>query len=216
MSAIMDKVQEIITAIIMALSYPGIALVMFAENLFPPIPSELVMPFAGFIVGKGEMNLVAVMLAGTIGAVLGALALYYIGMWADETIIRRFIRSYGKFFFISEADIDKTLAFFAKRGEIVVFTGRLIPLVRSLISIPAGMNRMPMGRFLLWTTFGSLIWNGILTYAGIVLGSKWEEVLGLVDRYEKVALGLIGLGLIWFIGNRIIKARRNRSASKYS
>ncbi len=216
MSAIMDKVQEIITAIITLLSYPGIALVMFAENLFPPIPSELVMPFAGFIVGKGEMNLVAVMVAGTIGAVLGALALYYIGMWADETIIRRFIRRYGKFFFISEADIDKTLAFFEKRGEIVVFTGRLIPLVRSLISIPAGMNRMPLGRFLLWTTFGSLIWNGILTYAGIVLGSKWEDVLGLVDRYEKVALGLIAVAGIWFIASRVVKARRNRAGSKYS
>ena len=214
MSEIMDKVQAIITAIITALSYPGIALVMFAENLFPPIPSELVMPFAGFIVGKGEMNLVAVLLAGTIGAVLGALALYYIGMWADETIIRRFIRRYGKFFFISEADIDKTLGFFAKYGEIVVFTGRLIPLVRSLISIPAGMNRMPMGRFLLWTTFGSLIWNGLLTYAGIVLGSQWENVLGLVDRYEKVALGIIALGLIWFIANRVLKVRRNRAASK--
>ncbi|MCA0352235.1 MAG: DedA family protein [Chloroflexi bacterium] len=214
MSEIMDKVQAIITAIITALSYPGIALVMFAENLFPPIPSELVMPFAGFIVGKGEMNLVAVLLAGTIGAVLGALALYYIGMWADETIIRRFIRRYGKFFFISEADIDKTLGFFAKYGEIVVFTGRLIPLVRSLISIPAGMNRMPMGRFLLWTTFGSLIWNGILTYAGIVLGSQWENVLGLVDRYEKVALGIIALGLIWFVVNRVLKVRRNRAASK--
>jgi len=210
----MDKVQAIITAIITALSYPGIALVMFAENLFPPIPSELVMPFAGFIVGKGEMNLVAVLLAGTIGAVLGALALYYIGMWADETIIRRFIRRYGKFFFISEADIDKTLGFFAKYGEIVVFTGRLIPLVRSLISIPAGMNRMPMGRFLLWTTFGSLIWNGLLTYAGIVLGSQWENVLGLVDRYEKVALGIIALGLIWFVVNRMLKVRRNRAASK--
>ncbi|ABX05613.1 MAG TPA: DedA family protein [Herpetosiphon sp.] len=214
MSEIMDKVQAIITAIITALSYPGIALVMFAENLFPPIPSELVMPFAGFIVGKGEMNLVAVLLAGTIGAVLGALALYYIGMWADETIIRRFIRRYGKFFFISEADIDKTLGFFAKYGEIVVFTGRLIPLVRSLISIPAGMNRMPMGRFLLWTTFGSLIWNGLLTYAGIVLGSQWENVLGLVDRYEKVALGIIALGLIWFVVNRMLKVRRNRAASK--
>ncbi|GAA5527437.1 DedA family protein [Herpetosiphon gulosus] len=214
MSEIMDKVQEIITAIITALGYPGIALVMFAENLFPPIPSELVMPFAGFIVGKGEMNLVAVLLAGTIGAVLGALALYYIGMWADETIIRRFIRRYGKFFFISEADIDKTLGFFAKYGEIVVFTGRLIPLVRSLISIPAGMNRMPMGRFLLWTTFGSLIWNGLLTYAGIVLGSQWENVLGLVDRYEKVALGIIAVGLIWFVVNRVLKVRRSRAESK--
>lgn len=214
MSEIMDKVQAIITAIITALGYPGIALVMFAENLFPPIPSELVMPFAGFIVGKGEMNLVAVLLAGTIGAVLGALALYYIGMWADETIIRRFIRRYGKFFFISEADIDKTLGFFAKYGEIVVFTGRLIPLVRSLISIPAGMNRMPMGRFLLWTTFGSLIWNGLLTYAGIVLGSQWENVLGLVDRYEKVALGIIAVGLIWFVVNRVLKVRRSRAESK--
>ena len=214
MAHILDQVQQIIEAIITAIGYPGIALVMFAENLFPPIPSELVMPFAGFIVGKGEMNVVAVLVAGTLGAVLGAVALYFIGWWANETIIRRFIRRYGHFFLLSEADIDRTLAFFSKYGQTVVFFGRLIPLIRSLISIPAGMNRMPMGTFLLWTTLGSLIWNSILTYAGILLGANWQDVLSIVDRYEKVALGLIALALVAFIVSRVMKRRAERSAPR--
>ncbi len=212
MAEIMTKVQQLIESIIMSLGYVGIALVMLAENLFPPIPSELVMPFAGFIAGRGEMSVPLVLLAGTIGAVAGALALYYIGRWADETIIRRFVRNYGKWFLISEADLDRTLGFFERHGEIIVFTGRLIPLVRSLISIPAGMNRMPMGRFLLWTTAGSLLWNGVLTYAGVILESQWERVLGFVDQYEKVALGLIALALIAFIASRLLKKRRGAPA----
>ena len=212
MAHILDQVQQIIEAIITAIGYPGIALVMFAENLFPPIPSELVMPFAGFIVGKGEMNVVAVMVAGTLGAVLGAVALYFIGWWANETIIRRFIRRYGRFFLLSEADIDRSLAFFNKYGQTVVFFGRLIPIIRSLISIPAGMNRMPMIPFLLWTTLGALIWNGVLTYAGILLGANWQDVLAIVGRYEKVALGLILLAVGAFVVSRVMKRRAERTA----
>lgn len=213
MSEIMVQVQAWIEAIITTIGYGGIALVMFAENLFPPIPSELVMPFGGFIVARGEMNFFAVLAAGTIGAVLGGLALYYIGMWADEVIVRRFVRRYGRFFLISESDMDRTLEFFDRHGQKMVFFGRLIPLVRSLISIPAGMNRMPLGRFLVWTTVGSVIWNTILTYAGFKLGQNWESVLGIMDRYEKVALGLIALGLVAFIVMRIMKWRKAKAAA---
>lgn len=213
MSEIMVQVQAWIEAIITTIGYGGIALVMFAENLFPPIPSELVMPFGGFIVARGEMNFFAVLAAGTIGAVLGGLALYYIGMWADEVIVRRFVRRYGRFFLISESDMDRTLEFFDRHGQKMVFFGRLIPLVRSLISIPAGMNRMPLGRFLVWTTVGSVIWNTILTYAGFKLGQNWESVLGIMDRYEKVALGLIALGLVTFIVMRIMKWRKAKAAA---
>ncbi len=211
MADIMAQVQTWIEAIIQSIGYGGITLVMFAENLFPPIPSELVMPFAGFIVAKGEMNVVAVLIAGTLGAVLGALALYYIGMWADEVIVRRFVRRYGRFFMISEHDLDRTLAFFNNHGQKMVFFGRLIPIVRSLISVPAGMNRMPLGRFLAWTMLGSLIWNIFLTYAGIVLGANWENVLGIVDRYEKIVAGLIIIGVLYFVWSRVLKWRKDKA-----
>ncbi|HYF63461.1 MAG TPA: DedA family protein [Herpetosiphonaceae bacterium] len=213
MAALMEQLQQWIEAIITTIGYGGIALVMFAENLFPPIPSELVMPLAGFIVERGEMHVVGVLVAGTLGAVLGALALYYIGMWADAVIIRRFVRRYGRFFLISEQDMDRTLAFFDRHGQKMVFFGRLIPLVRSLISVPAGMNRMPLGRFLLWTTMGSLIWNGVLTYAGILLGANWEQVLGIVGRYETVALGLIALGVGALLVTRILRWRKDKAAA---
>ncbi len=207
-SDLMDWFKRTIDAVIGFLGYTGIALVMLAENLFPPIPSELVMPFAGFKVAEHEMNIVAVLFAGTLGAVLGAIILYYIGLWANETIIRRFIRRYGRFFLLSEDDIDRALLFFKKYGEFVIFFGRLIPLIRSLISIPAGMNRMPMWRFLLWTTLGSLIWNIVLTVAGIFLGSQWENVLAIVDRYQTVVVALLGLLIVLFFVNRFLKRRR--------
>jgi len=211
MAEIMAQVQLWIEAIITSIGYGGITLVMFAENLFPPIPSELVMPFAGFIVAKGEMNVVAVLVAGTLGAVMGALALYYIGMWADEVIVRRFVRRYGRFFMISEHDLDRTLNFFNNHGQKMVFFGRLLPIVRSLISVPAGMNRMPLGRFLVWTTLGSLIWNSILTYAGIVLGANWEHVLEIVGRYEKIVAGVIILGVLYFVWSRVLKWRKDKA-----
>ena len=213
MAGILSQVQVWIETIIMTIGYGGIALVMFAENLFPPIPSELVMPFGGFIVAQGDMHIAGVLAAGTAGAVLGALALYYLGMWADEVIVRRFIRRYGRFFLISEKDMDRTMEFFERHGQKMVFFGRLIPLVRSLISVPAGMNRMPLGRFLLWTTLGSLIWNTILTSAGVALGAKWEDVLHIMERYEKVALGLIALGVAAFLVTRVMQWRKSKVAA---
>ena len=205
MAEIMEWLQETITAIINAMGYLGIALVMFAENIFPPIPSELVMPFAGFGVAEGTQNFILVLIAGTIGAVVGAVVLYYLGVWADELIVRRFIRKYGRFFLLTEADIDRTLDIFQRRGEAVVFFGRLIPIVRSLISIPAGMNRMPMWKFLTWTTLGALIWNIILTTAGYFLGENWEQVIGFVKQYEKVIVGVVLLGIAYFVYHRLFK-----------
>lgn len=183
---LLEFVRTAIQETILTLGYTGIALVMFAENVFPPIPSELVMPFAGWLARDGKMDLVASIFAGTAGTVAGAIVLYHLGVVADEPIIRRFVRNYGRFWLLSENDVDRTLRFFAQHGGAVVFFGRMIPLIRSLISIPAGMNRMPMIPFLVYTSLGSAIWTAALTVGGWVLGENWPMIIGIVNQYERL------------------------------
>lgn len=208
MAEILEFIRVTVESIILSLGYPGIALVMFIENVFPPIPSEVVIPFAGFLVQRGEFSMVGVLVSATIGVLLGAVLIYYIGVWADEPIIRGFVRRYGKWFFLSEDDIDRSMAFFDRHGEWVVFFGRLIPIIRSLISLPAGMNRMSLPRFLAFTALGSLIWNSVLGIAGYILGANWQRILEITDRYEKVWLALMAIAVIAFFGKRIYDSRK--------
>lgn len=158
------------------LGLAGVTLMMFLENVFPPIPSELVMPMAGFSSAMGNMNIVAVIMAGTLGSVLGALPLYYLGTMFDEQHLYKLAEKYGKYLLIKPSDITNATNWFNKHGKAVVFFGRMIPAIRSLISIPAGMNRMPMLPFLVLTTLGSAIWTTLLAYAGYVLGANYEQV----------------------------------------
>lgn len=158
------------------LGLAGVTLMMFLENVFPPIPSELIMPMAGFSSAMGDMNIVAVIIAGTLGSVLGALPLYYLGTMFDEQHLYKLAEKYGKYLLIKPSDITNATHWFNKHGKAVVFFGRMIPAIRSLISIPAGMNRMPILPFLVLTTLGSAIWTTLLAYAGYVLGANYEQV----------------------------------------
>jgi membrane protein DedA with SNARE-associated domain len=203
MSELLDQLRLWIEWGIESLGYAGIALIMCLENVFPPIPSELVMPLAGFLVEKGRFSFVGVVLAGTLGSVAGALILYYFGLWADEPVVRSFIRRFGRFMLVSEKDLDRAMGFFQRYSQPVVFFGRLIPLIRSLISIPAGMNRMPLGRFLLFTTLGSTIWTSLLAAAGLILAENWELILDYIDRYQKLTLAVIALAVVGFVAVRI-------------
>lgn len=210
MAELLEKLAQIIQDIIIAIGYPGITGIMFTENIFPPIPSELVMPFAGFLVGRGELSFIGIWIAGTLGSVLGAMVLYYLGMWAGDVVIRRFLTRYGRWLTLSEADYDRSLRFFARYGEWVVFFGRCIPIIRSLISLPAGAEHMPLPRFLLFTTIGSAIWTGILSYAGTVLGENWEQVITFVEQYQDVVMvAMVGLGVAFlaWLGYRILTRR---------
>lgn len=206
MSHLLEQVAILVQDIIRAIGYPGIVLIMLAENVFPPIPSEVIMPFGGFLVGRGEMNFLAVWGAGVLGSVLGALVLYYIGWWAGDTVLRSLLRRYGRFLTITEKEYDRALDYFGRYGHWVVFFGRLIPIIRSLISLPAGAEHMPMPKFLLYTTAGSAIWSGLLAYAGLVLGENWEEVLVLTKQYERVvlvALVMVAVAVVtWWIRRR--------------
>lgn len=210
MAELLEKLALLIQDIITTIGYPGITGIMFTESVFPPIPSELVMPFAGFLVGRGELNFVGILLAGVLGSVLGALVLYYLGMWAGDAVIRRFLARYGRWLTLSEADYDRALRFFSRYGEWVVFFGRCIPIVRSLISLPAGAEHMPLPRFLLFTTLGSAIWTGLLSGAGVILGENWEQVIAFIEQYQDVvmvALVALGVAFIAWLGYRIVTKR---------
>ena len=185
------------------MGYPGIVLLMFIENLFPPIPSEVVMPFAGFLVDKGEMSFLGVMLAGTLGAVLGAVAIYYIGLRLDEERLRSWVDSNGKYLLLSEDELDSSLDTFNNHGKKMVFLGRLIPTLRSLISVPAGVQKMNIPVFLLLTVVGTILWNLALTGAGVVLGRNWERVLTWIDAYSYVIYAILGVLLLYYVGKKV-------------
>ncbi|HWQ11148.1 MAG TPA: DedA family protein [Roseiflexaceae bacterium] len=211
MSELIDRLSDSIRDMIAAMGYPGIALVMLLENLVPPIPSELVMPFAGFLVAEGRLRFAGVVAAGTAGAVLGALVLYGVGMRAGEPLVRRMVRRYGRWITVSEHDLDRALATFGRHGDAIVFFGRLVPMVRSLISLPAGMRRMPLGRFLLLTALGSAVWNTALAYAGLTLGQNWETVLSFLSRYQQLTRVLLAaLGLL-LAGRMAMRWRAQRA-----
>lgn len=191
-----------------ALGYWGLALLVAIENLFPPIPSEIILPLAGFNSSTGEMNVFIAILFATIGSVVGALALYYIGYFFGEERVRYIVNHWGKWLGFKESDVDKADEWFDKYGGLAVMLCRVIPIVRSLISIPAGLRKMPMIMFLLYTTIGSLTWNTILIFAGYVLGDNWdhvEEYVGILQYFVIAVVLIVG---IWWVWARMIKPRR--------
>jgi membrane protein DedA with SNARE-associated domain len=211
MTELITQLIETIKSIITTLGYPGVAFATFAENIFPPIPSEVVIPFAGFVAADGTLTFIGVWIASTLGSVIGAVVIYYIGMWAGDTVMRGFLRRYGRWFGTSEGDYDRALGVFRKYGAAAVFFGRVIPLVRTVISVPAGADHMPLGKFVLYTTLGSAIWSGILAYAGMVLGQNWEEVSHLMEQYSDVVYVIIGIIGVAVVGYFIYTRMKNRN-----
>jgi membrane protein DedA with SNARE-associated domain len=203
---------EWITQIMTSMGYWGIGLLMFLENLFPPIPSELIMPLAGFTIGQGKMSFVPAVAAGVIGTMLGALPWYYIGKYLGEARLKNWINHYGKWIGISGEEIDKTQRWFYRHGPKAVFFGRLVPGVRTLISVPAGFSQMRLAEFLIYSTLGTLAWTLLLTFAGYLLGDNYELVDEYLGPVSKIVLGLILIaGLVWLVQYR--KKRRNRNNS---
>lgn len=187
--------------------YLGLFLVLIIENLFPPIPSEAVLPLAGFLVGLGEMNFWLAVVVATAGAVTGALILYALGRWGGRPLILR----YGRILRVDATSLDRAEQWFTSYGDWVVLVARVIPLARSIVSIPAGTMRMPLLRFTVLTTVGTGLWNIILIGAGQLLGENWEEVSNVASTYSDVGLGLLVLGTIalgvYYLFRRRIKQR---------
>ncbi|MEV4381280.1 DedA family protein [Streptosporangium sp. NPDC049644] len=189
------------------LGAPGAGLAIALENLFPPLPSEVILPLAGFTASKGNMGLFDAVLWTTLGSVIGALALYGVGaVLGRERVV--FIAS--KLPLVSVSDIEKTEAWFAKHGRKTVFFGRMIPIFRSLISIPAGVERMPILVFTLLTTLGSLIWNTAFVMAGFLLGENWSLVEDYMGIVSKAVLGIVILAVLVFVVVRLSDRRKGK------
>ncbi|WP_433351858.1 DedA family protein [Microtetraspora malaysiensis] len=194
-----------------SLGAPGAGLAIALENLFPPLPSEVILPLAGFTASRGEMDLVSLLLWTTAGSVGGALALYWVGALLGR---ERTLALAARIPLLKVSDIDKTEAWFLRHGRKTVFFGRMIPIFRSLISIPAGVERMPLGPFTLLTTVGSLVWNTIFVLAGYVLGENWSLVETYVNVGTNGVIALVLLAVLVFVGVRLGERRRGRHASR--
>lgn len=171
--------------------YLGIFLVMLAESIFPPIPSELIIPFAGFAAANGELSLFGVIAAATVGAVVGMLPWYFAGRLFGLTRVRALADRFGRVMAFNADEIDMAVGWFTRFGPVIVLFGRLIPLIRTLISIPAGLSRMPLPIFLLASTAGALVWNTILTLAGFILHEHYEVIEVVLDPLSYIVLGLV-------------------------
>lgn len=189
------------------LGAPGAGLAIALENLFPPLPSEMILPLAGFASSTGRMNLIAALLWTTAGSVAGALALYAAGALLGR---ERTVAIAARLPLVKVSDIEKTEAWFQRHGTKAVFFGRMIPIFRSLISVPAGIERMPLPVFLVLTTLGSALWNSAFVLAGYALGENWQEVTGYVSTYSKVVLLAAVLAFVALLGTRTVKRGRGR------
>ncbi|WP_394613408.1 DedA family protein [Lentzea sp. JNUCC 0626] len=185
---------------------PGAALAIALENLFPPLPSEVFLPLAGFTAAQGKMSLLDAILWTTFGSVAGAILLYWIGALLGRDRVRAIA---AKMPLVRVSDVDKTEAWFLRNGYKAVFFGRMIPVFRSLISIPAGVERMRLAPFLAYTAAGSLLWNTALILAGYLLGDNWHLVEQYVGLASKVVLALAAVAAIIFITTRLTKRRAN-------
>jgi len=201
-------VENWITNIIEQFGYMGILLLIALENIFPPIPSEVILTFGGFMTTTTHLSVMGVVLFATLGSVGGAVMLYGIGLLMDVNKLEKIVDKWGFILRLTRKDIYKANAWFAKYGVWTVFFCRLIPLVRSLISIPAGMSRMNFVVFLLLTTLGTLIWNVILVNLGATVGGSWESIVGYMDIYSNIIY--VGLGILFLLF--VVMAIRKRKA----
>lgn len=198
----LSGLQDQIIRIVDTFGYPGITGLILAETVFPPIPSELILPLAGFLAGQGHLTLIGVMLAATIGSVIGALLLYGLGLWFGQERLYAFIGRFGRYFLLKPADLDRANGWFEHHGGKAVTIGRVIPVVRSLISLPAGVTRMPLVPFIIYTAIGSAIWNGLLVGSGWILGNQWKRVAGVVEYFQYAVILAVLVAVTWFAWSR--------------
>ena len=195
--------------VISVLGYPGVFISVFLESFIAPIPSEIILPFSGFVASIGSMNIYLVIIVATLAAYLGSLPFYFIGRWGEKPVLT-FLERYGKYLFIKKSDVEKGFEVFNKYGNGVVFVGRVIPIIRTLISFPAGVAKMNFVKFTIYTLFGSLIWNIVLSYTGFILGDHWERIGAIVGQYEKVIIVVCILLFILYVGRGVKDVLRSR------
>ncbi len=212
--------QDMIINIMNQFGYLGIALLIAIENIFPPIPSEVILTFGGFMTTISNIKIWGVILSATIGSVLGAVVLYSVGRWLNPQRLERWLDGkVGKILHLKKEDVQRAEKWFSRHGKFTVFFCRFIPIVRSLISIPAGMARMNMGAFLLLTALGTSLWNIVLVYAGAFFGASWETAVGYMNTYSMVAAAVLAVSIIIFgifYYNRRIKRKAKIDSTEES
>jgi len=201
---ILKPIIDFVISIISGLGYPGIFLLMILESALIPIPSEIIMPFSGFLVSKGTFDPISVVLAGTFGNLVGSILTYYLGIKAG----RAFILKYGKYILFKKSHLEFTEELFEKYGDKISFFCRLLPAVRTYISLPCGVGKANFVKFSIYTFLGSLIWNSMLTYVGILLGNNWKNIDKYAIYLDIVAACVIVGFIIWFV---VMVRRRNKS-----
>lgn len=199
--------QSIILTLMEEYGYPGIFFLIAVENIFPPIPSEVILTFGGFLTTSTGLGIFGVILFSTLGSLAGAIVLYGVGrILSKERLMRLAAGRMGKILCLKPADVESADAWFRRKGTKTVFFCRFIPVVRSLISIPAGMSRMELPAFFLYTTAGSVIWNAVLICLGAALGESWEKIAYLAGEYSHIMIIVLSIsavsGILWFYGNR--------------
>ncbi|GAA3966234.1 DedA family protein [Allohahella marinimesophila] len=199
---------DFVVSLVERTGYFGIALLMFAENVFPPIPSELIMPLGGFVAAKGELNIVGVVVAGSIGSLLGAIFWYYIGRLVGADRLKRWASRHGRWLGLSPHEVDAARDWFQRHGWAAVFFGRMLPGIRTLISVPAGMARMSLLPFLLYSAAGTIIFTVLLTGAGYLLKSNFE----LIGEYMNPISNVVVIGLVLGYIYRVVTFDRRNAA----
>jgi len=188
--------------------YPGVALLVLLENLFPPIPSEVILPFAGFLTTRSSVTILGMVAAATLGSVLGAFALYLVGAWFGRERILWIASRYGRYLSVKPEHVFQAEGWFERYGPTAVFLCRMVPIMRSIISVPAGLIRMGLARFALYTALGTLIWNTTLVTVGALLGASWPLVSRWVGYYQDVVIVLILTGAVLILVRLLLQRFR--------
>ncbi len=195
-----EAIRDFIITIIEQLGYAGVFAAMGLESAGVPLPSEVIMPFAGYVAWEGKLTLIGVTIAGTLGCLAGSLVLYYIGAYGGRPLLDR----YGKYVLIRKSELDRADRWFARHGEITVFVSRMLPIVRSFFSLPAGMTHMSVTRFSLYTTLGSFVWCLALAYVGVLLGPQWSHVVRFFRAFNIAVI----IGIAVLVGYLVYNRKR--------
>ncbi|MBG6181724.1 DedA family protein [Arthrobacter sp. CAN_A1] len=206
--SLIESISDWAVSMMETIGAPGAGLAIALENLFPPLPSEVILPLAGFTASRGNFSLFEAIFWTTAGSVVGALALYFLGAWLGRDRMRAIV---SRVPLVDLADVDHVEDWFNRHGYKAVFFGRMIPLFRSLVSIPAGIERMTLWKFLVLTTAGSLIWNCIFVMAGFYLGENWHLVQAYADVFQKIVIASVILLVGYFVVSKVLKIRRKRA-----
>lgn len=198
----LEIIGSTIIHFIQTTGYFGIFLLMTLESALIPIPSEITMPFSGSLVVLGTFNFWIVVLVGTVGNLVGSLLAFWLGWWGQETVVRKIIVKYGKYLLISEHEYDHSEQWFRKHGEIIVFVSRILPIIRTFISLPAGVAKMKVVKFIVYTTIGSFIWAYFLTSIGVVLGNNWESLQVYFHKFDLVIVGVTIIAVILYMRHK--------------